>query len=218
MSERYQMREYTPEIVKLYNSTHWEIEKLINKSNFKHNFDYNLRIDLDVMLYVIADFLAFNLKNRELTGENLLPYLEIKDGWNSRIVKSRIEFYGKIIRKSIKLRGNCLPFDLPTNLANNPLTRCAIAFCDILKTPELFSDYVFASFVIGGFDKDVNFATQVVMPIIDIIIDYISKITELCKTTQPQNIDDDDSSKLIKVVLGILATIAITIMYFLLNR
>lgn len=249
MSERYQMRDYTPEIVKLYNSTHWKIEKLINNSNFKDNFDYNLHIDLDVMLYVIADFLAFNFKSRELIGKNLLPYLEIGDSWNSRIVKSRIEFYGKIIRKSIKLRGNCLPLDLPTNLANNPLTRCAIAFCDILKTPELFSDYVFASFVIGGFDKDMNFATQVVMPIIDIIVDYISKVTELCKTTQPHswrcdmcgemissdpcmycngedepvktintNDDDDDSSKLIKIVLGIFATIAITIIYFLLNR
>ena len=244
MSERY----YKNEILELYDAAHWEIEKLINKSNFKQNFNYNLQTDLDVMLYVIADFLAFNFKNRELIGENLLPYLEIRDNWNSYIVKSRIDFYGKIIRKSIKLRGNCLPFDLPTNIANNPLTRCAIAFCDILKTPEFFSDYVFTPFVICGFDKDVNFATQIAMPIIDITIDYISKVTDLCKTNQSHlwrcskcgemissdpciycngkdapvkkataNHDDNNSSKLIQIVLGVLTAIAITIIYFLLN-
>lgn len=175
-----------PKIVSLYASSTIKIGETIKKSNFKDNYDSNMEIDLDAMLYVLVDYIAHNSHNEYIIDE-LNSYISY---WNNENdcahLKPRIEFYSKIVSKSIKIRGECLAFDIPTNIKRNPLIICSIAFCDILKNPLLLSNYSKAPVMLIGFDKDLDYINHIVLPIIDIVLKFVGDVMEICKEEQKQ--------------------------------
>lgn len=222
MSERYQERVYKSDIEQAYDDAYWKIEQLIYKSNCYNNYSkYNLVRDLKVMLFVIADIIAYSLHTRDVIKNDLFPNFDLNlfivDSDRYRHTESRIEFYSKIADDSITLRGDCLPNDLPSSFTNNPCTRCAIAFCDILMNPLLIDDYVSAPFLLRGFDKVFVFASKTVMPIMDIISEYIANVIKICNATKAKNptsptIDEGNyNSKIALTLLFVLSAIVLVI-------
>ena len=100
--------------------------------------------DLYAIAYVISDFAVYAAgKNREKVSNVILDMLLKRSAIlfpdNSiNDFRSRIDFYGKVIR-GMPLHGHCLPgVDLSDS---NPVTSCAIAFCDCLMNPMYIADY-----------------------------------------------------------------------------
>ena len=109
-------------------------------SRYSHDEEY----DLYAISYVISD-LAISVahKDRVKASNIFLDYLfrilsvlypeETADDF-----LSRIDFYASVIR-GITLHAHCLPgVDISDA---NPVTCCAIAFCDCLMNPTYTSDY-----------------------------------------------------------------------------
>lgn len=195
MNERYQERIYKPEIVKLYGDTLFKITGIIKNLELESDYKLKIKCDLVSMLYVVADYAALSTNNRNIITTDLhehlptlIPYSLQKDSHfteNSTFIL-RTEFYGKIIRKEIKVRGEVLLSDIPKNAENIPVIRCAVAFCDILKNPLLFSNYSKAPVMIFGFDKDLDFVNSVALPIIDIVLKFVGDVIGIGKEEQEQ--------------------------------
>lgn len=221
MSERYQERVYKSKIEQAYDDAYWKIRQL--KCSID---DYNnLAFELRTMLFVVADCIAYNCDCRDIIEKDLYPSFEFELGWEAEkesyhYAKSRIEFYTKIADNSINLRGDCLLIDIPSSIKNNPCTRCAVAFCDILNNPTLLSNYANGPVMLHGFDKNFDFATEIVMPMIDIILEYMANVMKLCGITETtpskkikpitSTVDDGDDSSL-RIVFAILGGVAIVV-------
>ena len=231
MSERYQERVYKTELETAYDDTYSRIREMIRKSFLSLNYqEHNLAIDLEAMLYVVSDFVAYNIDRRDTIENELLHHR----GFYYFDFKSRVEFYGKIANGTIKPRGDCI-VDLPTSITDNPLTRCVIAFCDILKNPSLLDEYNSSPLLVLGIDKEFVFVKEIVMPMVSVVLEYISDIMKLCgveempqeetsqeelknsqKELQVQK-ENNDSSKLTITILSIALIVLLTILYFVLQ-
>lgn len=100
--------------------------------------------DLYAIAYVVSDFaVAVAGKYREKTSDIILDFLldELENRYPEKSLiefRDRIDFYSSVIR-GIPLHAHCLPgVDLSDA---NPITCCAIAFCDCLVNPMYIDDY-----------------------------------------------------------------------------
>lgn len=169
-----------------------QVARIISNNGYKNNFvENNLDIDLLAMMFTVSDFTANSFNRRDIVMNDLIPYIfedlpHYYAWWFSSITPEkfdeRVDFYGKIIRKSIKLRAESITVDTSENLLENPLVRCVIAFCDILKNPKCINDYSNAPVALLGFSDDFLFTSEVTYPIIEFVMTYIKKIIDYCKT------------------------------------
>lgn len=100
--------------------------------------------DLYAIAYVVSDYaVAAAGKNRNKSSGAILDFLldELETRYPDKLLlefRDRIDFYSSVIR-GIPLHAHCLPgVDLSDA---NPITCCAIAFCDCLLNPAYIDDY-----------------------------------------------------------------------------
>ncbi len=192
MSERYNCED---NITDFFYQCSEQVTRVIWDNNYKNNhIENNLDIDLSAMLFAVSDFTANSFNRRDIIINDLIPYifetLPRGNAWWFNLNLSltpekfdeRVDFYGKIIRKSIKLRAESITVDVSNELLENPLARCVIAFCDMLKNPKCINDYNNAPVALLGFSDDFLFTSEVTYPIIEFVMTYIKKIIDYCKT------------------------------------
>lgn len=198
MSERYQERVYYPEIVKIYQDARFKISDIIKNLELDNECELKIKCDWVSMLYVVADYTALSINNRDIITNilhdhlpTLIPYCLQN---NSHFTENptfilRTNFYGEIIRREIEVRGECLLSDIPENIENIPVLRCAIAFCDILRNPALITNYKNAPISIIGYESDLLFTQRITLPIIDIISKFVADIIEAYKEEYKQGFE-----------------------------
>lgn len=109
-----------------------------------HGYTHDDEYDLYAVAYVVSDFaVSVAGKNRERATKAILDFLigKLAIHYPSKTLsdfRSRIDFYGNVVRGT-PLHAHCLPgVDLSDA---NPISCCAIAFCDCLMNPMYISDY-----------------------------------------------------------------------------
>lgn len=192
MSERYN---YEDNITDFFYQCSEQVTRVIWDNGYKNNhIENNLDIDLIAMLFTISDFTANSFDRRDIIINDLMPYIfetlprgfawwfDLNLSLTPEKFDERADFYGKIIRKSVKLRAESITVDVSNELLENPLARCVIAFCDMLKNPKCINDYNNNPVALLGFSDDFLFTSEVTYPIIEIVMKYIKKIIDYCKT------------------------------------
>ena len=139
------MRKKTKQVNTLVNRFDFHLLKCCyilrtSNSGYTHEDEY----DLYAITYVISDF-AFSVanKNRKKSSDKILNLLIGKlavryPGIPISCFRSRVDFYSMVIN-GMPLHAHCLP---GVDLSNaNPVSCCAIAFCDCLMNPQYVSNY-----------------------------------------------------------------------------
>lgn len=191
MSERYN---HEDNITDFFYQCSEQVTRVIWNNNYRNNHvENNLDIDLLAMLFAVSDFTAISFNRRDIIINDLIPYIfetlprgyawwfNLSFSLTNEKFDERVDFYGKIIRKSIKLRAESLTVEDSNKLLENPLARCVIAFCDMLKNPKCINDYKNAPIALLGFSEDFFFTSEVTYPIIEIVMNYIMNIIDYCK-------------------------------------
>lgn len=100
--------------------------------------------DLYAIAYVVSDYaVAAANKDRNKSSDTILDFLfdELETHYPDKLLlefRDRVDFYGSVVR-GIPLHAHCLP---GADLSDaNPITCCAIAFCDCLLNPMYIDDY-----------------------------------------------------------------------------
>ena len=100
--------------------------------------------DLHIVACVISDFaIAMSGKDRARFANDILGLIydrlsTLSPNHSAEHFSSRMDFYAEVIRGT-PLHAHCLPgVDLSDA---NPISRCAIAFCDCLMNPMYIADY-----------------------------------------------------------------------------
>ena len=172
-----------------------------NKSYCKDDSDEDIRYqmreyylpleiyyDMIAMLYVVTNTVMDSFSSMK---GNILEKYDL----NEDDIKPRIDFYDKISKKYIKVRGESLLFDIPTEINDNPVLCCAISFCDILKNSRLIEDYENAPINLEGFNVNIEFVNEVVILIMETVAKYATRVIKVVPTNNNLNSRYRNSSK-----------------------
>ncbi len=172
---------------------------------FNSAFDVIAEVPVDFYLNEVTDMLAITFFIAKLAVFNELTNIEWRDqiiastrmsctfsvlGFRGKqwidqkllderraLFDARVDFYHKIALKQINLRGECLNDVLKPMLEEeNPITRCTVAFFDVLLNKGAFEDYEFAEISVEKPTRE--FITFTIARLEKIWRDYYSDISE----------------------------------------
>lgn len=197
MSERYHHDE--EDITSFFYHCNEQVTHIIWEHDYFNNHVNNtLDIDLLAMLFVVSDFIADAFDRRDIIINDLIPFIfevlpvgspawfNLSYSLTNEKFDERVDFYGKIIRKSVNVRTESLAGDVSKDLLENPIARCVIAFCDILKNPKCLNNYNNAPIALLGISADFEFTSEITYPIIEVVMNYAKKIIDYCKKDSPK--------------------------------
>jgi len=128
--------------------------------NICHTFWVNEKIhsatELAAVMYVITDMAVMSAGKDRSWIPGIAKYLSDEKLIDMSTMQSRIDFYGEIIRGEVKLRGDCIDFNLP-NGKIDPIYKCCIAYGDISCNPDCADNYKDAPILIRGITDMISF-------------------------------------------------------------
>ena len=163
--------------ISVFENTYKKIEVLFSKSPY--NSTKIIRSDLGPILFLLGDMSRNNVgKDRNAFVNELNKWKE--KNYYSQIGSTfddRVMFYFQFVQGKKSLQ-----FFMSGNEIHNGnfINEMLMAFCDIVRAPELANDYGENSpYVLGSIFDDMTYVKSTVLPLMNIVADYTNEMMRI---------------------------------------